>query len=148
MPRKQAVGGFTLIEVLIVVMVIAIITAIAVPRMMGAVLEARGATMRADLQKMRCAIRLFEATHGGHPCRLEHLMSYTAPGHCHADGTGDKIDLLPDTPWDGPYLTTGDGGLPVDPITLQAFWGYRKSTGRVRSNASGTALDGTAYSDF
>lgn len=140
--------GFTLIEILIVTVVIAIMAAIVLPRFMGSSRQAREAALRSNLQEMRLAIRLFEGTYGGHPCRLNHLMADHAPGHCHADGDGHRIEILPSTPWEGPYLTTPDGRLPKDPITGKADWTYSKTTGEVRSSASGTALDGTAYSDF
>ena len=52
-------SGFTLIEVLIVIVVIAILAAIVVPRLLGAGREAREASLRAHLQEIRNALGLF-----------------------------------------------------------------------------------------
>lgn len=146
--RHQARKGFTLIEVLIVIVVVAVLAAIVVPRLLGAGREAKEAALRAQLQHLRKAIGLFESHYGGQPHALSDLMADKVPGHCHAASDGSKIDIDSDTEWLGPYLTTPDGQLPVDPITGQADWTYSKNTGEVRSRASGTALDGTPYSEF
>ncbi len=140
----------TLIEVLIVVVVVAILALIVIPRLMAAGRRAREAALRATLQELRYAIRMFEAEYGGHPCRLKHLMGDKTPGHCHADSDGHRVEIPPNTPWNGPYLTTSDGKLPVDPITGRSDWKYdsHKPKGHVSSNAAGTGLDGTPYSSW
>lgn len=149
MRSNRGEKGFTLIEVLIVIVVIAILAAIVVPRLMGAARRARETALRGQLVNMRKAIRFFEGEFAGHPCQLTHLMSDTPPNHCHADGTGARIDIDQGAvTWNGPYLTTPDGQLPVDPMTGLANWSYSWRTGKVHSRATGTALDGTAYSNF
>ena len=138
--------GFTLIEVLIVIVVIAILAAIVIPRLLGAGRQAREASLRATLQELRNAIALFQAQCGCYPSNLSDIMLSSAP----ASGTlagGGTININ-QADFQGPYLTTPDGNLPDDPVEPTTAWTYTASTGAVHSGASGTTLDGINYSDL
>jgi general secretion pathway protein G len=138
-------SGFTLIEVLIVIVVIAILAAIVVPRLLGAGREAREASLRAHLQEIRNAVGLFQAQCGDYPAALTDIMATTAPA---TGGNGVTINTAD---FRGPYLTTADGKLPDNPITgenaVGTDWTYTATTGAVKAK-SGTAVDGTNYSNW
>jgi len=137
--------GFTLIEVLIVIVVIAILAAIVVPRLLGAGREAREASLRAHLQEIRNALGLFQAQCGDYPNALTDIMATSAPA---SGGTGVMINPAD---WKGPYLTTPNGALPNNPVTGSNVegtdWVYDKTNGAVHAKA-GTAKDGTDYSTW
>jgi general secretion pathway protein G len=137
--------GFTLIEVLIVIVVIAILAAIVVPRLLGAGREAREASLRAHLQEVRNAVGLFQAQCGDYPAALADIMATTAPA------TGANGVAINVADFRGPYLTTADGALPKNPITganvVGTDWVYTATTGAVKAK-SGTAVDGTNYSNW
>lgn len=137
--------GFTLIEVLIVIVVIAILAAIVVPRLLGAGREARETSLRAHLQELRNAIGLFQAQCGDYPAALADIMATTAP----ASG-GNGVQINP-ADFNGPYLTTPGGGLPNNPTTganvVGTDWTYDATTGAIHAKA-GTAVDGTDYSEW
>jgi general secretion pathway protein G len=138
--------GFTLIEVLIVIVVIAILAAIVIPRLLGAGRQAKEAALKATLQEMRNAVALFQAQCGCYPTNLSDMMGHTAP----ATGTkagGGTININADD-YQGPYLTTPDGEIPDDPIDPTATWSYTASLGELHSGASGSTLDGIPYSDL
>jgi general secretion pathway protein G len=147
LPRPPRRSGLTLVEVLIVIVVVAILAMIVVPAAMGAGREARETALRADLHKLRSAIEMFRADMGGHPEKLEHLVRVKAPDECCLPPDGREIEC-PESNYRGPYLTTPDGLLPVDPITGARDWHYNDDVGSVRSNAQGIAANGTAYSTW
>ena len=65
--------GFTLIEVALVMVVIVILAAIAVPIALNAQVEARETKLRGTLRELRTAIAAFTADCGGFPHAIEHL---------------------------------------------------------------------------
>lgn len=133
--------GFTLIEMLIVIIVIAILAMIVIPRLLGAGRKAKESALRGDLQQLRNAIQQFEADCGDFPAALTGLM--TAPAAGSAGGNGIALDTVA---WKGPYLRTPDNNLPKDPFTAAADWTFDPPSGDVHSASTLTALDGTAYS--
>jgi general secretion pathway protein G len=135
--------GFTLIEMLIVIVVIAILALIVIPRLLGAGRKAKEATLRGDLHQIRNAIQQFEADCGDYPADVDDLQTCPAAGSM--GGTDVMLDI---TGWQGPYLRTPDDLLPVDPFTQAVDWQYTKTTGHVQSNSTLTALNGQAYSSW
>ncbi len=136
--------GFTLIEMLIVIVVIAILALIVIPRLLGAGRKAKEATLRGDLHQLRNAIQQFEADCGDYPASTDDLM--TAPAAGSNGGTGIALDVAG---WQGPYLRTPDGNLPKDPFTdSSTTWAYTASTGAIASGSTLTAINGDAYSSW
>ena len=141
MGRKS---GFTLIELMVVMMVVVVIAAIVVPRVVGAGRQARESQLLAQLKSLRNAIATFGAQCGGYPAQLPDLIAEDATGMVDADG-------IPVNPQDykGPYFTASPtGALPIDPTTGLRDWAYEPSTGAVHSGSTGTAIDGSMYSDW
>jgi general secretion pathway protein G len=136
--------GFTLIEMLIVIVVIAILALIVIPRLLGAGRKAKEASLRGDLHQIRNAVQQFEADCGDYPSSLDELMNAPAAGT--TGGTGVALDV---TGWQGPYLRTADDLLPKDPFTdSSTSWSYTASTGHVASGSTLTAINGEAYSTW
>ena len=132
--------GFTLIEMLIVIVVIAILALIVIPRLLGAGRKAKEATLRGDLHQIRNSIQQFEADCGDYPSALAQLMTLPSAGN---GGGGIALDV---NGWQGPYLRTPDSNLPKDPFTESSTtWSYTASTGHVASGSTLTAINGDAY---
>ena len=89
-------SGFTLIEILLVVVIIGILAAVAIPRLGGRVKQAQVAAAQADVNNIGMALRLYEVDNGAYPGSLQGLVA--SPG------------AVPN--WRGPYL---EKGVPNDP---------------------------------
>jgi prepilin-type N-terminal cleavage/methylation domain-containing protein len=138
--------GFTLIEMLIVIVVIAILAMIVIPRLMGATRKSKEASLRADLKQIRDGIEQFEANTAAWPPALSDIMAVGGGGiSSGSDGRGISVDR---SAYTGPYLITGDGNLPKDPFTDAVDWNYDNSTGAVHSASTLSAQNGSAYSTW
>src|SRR5262245_7489912 len=67
-------GGFTLVELLVVMAIIATLLTIALPRYFGSVDKSKEVTLRQSLNVMRDAIDKFYADNGRYPDKLEELV--------------------------------------------------------------------------
>ena len=68
--------GFTLIEMMIVVGIIAILTAVAIPKFNESLAMANTARVQADLQSLDTAIAMYRVQNGRLPQSLESLKDY------------------------------------------------------------------------
>jgi prepilin-type N-terminal cleavage/methylation domain-containing protein len=138
--------GFTLIEVLIVVTIIAILSILVIPRATAARRRAKEAQLRGNLKQLRDGIERFEATSAAWPPALSDVMAASGAAiSANFDGRGGWVDR---TAYDGPYLLTGDGQLPKDPFTAAPDWNYDNTTGTVHSSSTPASLGGTAYNTW
>ena len=71
---SRSEGGFTLIELIIVMTIIAILASIAIPSYMGAIKSAKEAVLKEDLHVMRNAIDSYTMDKGKAPQSLDDLV--------------------------------------------------------------------------
>ena len=143
--------GFTLIELIVAVAILAILTGLALPMARNAIKRQKERELRGDLQMMRDALDRFKdaadrklirekGDDSGYPKTLEMLQEVEING-------GKKVRFL--------------GKVPVDPMTGKADWGMRSmeddpdsdswdgtAVFDVYSKSDGTAMDGTKYRNW
>jgi general secretion pathway protein G len=78
-PPRSRSAGFTLVELIIVIIIIGILAALAIPQFVSSTQDAREATLTGDLAVMRNAINLYYHQHGS-----------TYPGAVLQDGSGGE----------------------------------------------------------
>ena len=74
-PRKDSRGGFTLIEILLVVVIIGILAAIVAPKLVGRSKDAREQAARADLRTISNAMDTFEIDNGFFPTSEQGILA-------------------------------------------------------------------------
>ncbi|TDR39737.1 general secretion pathway protein G [Tahibacter aquaticus] len=104
----RAARGFTLIEVLVVVVILAILAAVVVPKMMEHPGEARVVRAKADIQAIVTALNTYKLDNFSYPATeqgLEALVSKPA-GAPEAPNwrKGGYLDGVPKDPWGRTYL--------------------------------------------
>ena len=72
--NSKKAAGFTLVELMIVMAIIGVLTAVAIPSYMGAVRQAREAVLKEDLHVMRSAIDSYTADKQKAPQSLDDLV--------------------------------------------------------------------------
>ncbi len=146
--------GFTLVEILIVVIILGILAAIVIPQFTEASEDARESALRSDLQTVRAQIELYRVQHGMYPGftrAADGTLSAFVPadfvsqliGTTDQDGDTDESDL-------GPYLQqfpsngfvanaaasrTVESG---DPDGTGSGWSFNTTTAKFRANDSDT----------
>ncbi len=135
--------GFTLVELLIVIIVIAVLAAIAIPKFADRGIRARESATKADLRLMRTAIENFSLDTGTYPLEPSHL-SEPKPPEAGLDRKGNKVPIS-EASWHGPYLEP----VPNSSITGKPFE-YSTDAGTVGkvTHPEGKASDGTNYADW
>ncbi|MBK7043824.1 MAG: type II secretion system major pseudopilin GspG [Rhodanobacteraceae bacterium] len=108
--------GFTLIEVLVVVVILAILAAIVVPRVIGRTDDAMIAKAKADVQGLGTALNLYKLDNFTYPSTdqgLDALVQKPSGSPEAANWrSGGYIDRLPKDPWsrDYQYVSPGSHG--------------------------------------
>lgn len=92
-------GGFTLLELLVVILIIGLLVGIVAPRLLGQVSKSEVTTARAQLDALDKALQAYRLDTGRFPNSTQGLRALTvAPGN--------------EPRWRGPYL---QGEVPPDP---------------------------------
>jgi general secretion pathway protein G len=129
--KLRLYNGFTLLELMIVISIMMILMAVAVPLYQQHVIQAREAVLRQNLFQLDSLIEQYRLDKGQSPQSLDDLVT-------------------------AGYLPK----LPVDPMTLKADWTtdpedpnnavdpQQTGIARVHSSSAGTALNGEAYSTW
>jgi len=100
-PRRPS-AGFTLIEILVVIIVLGLLAALVGPRILGRVSEAKSATARTQIELFGLALDNYRLDNGAYPTTEQGLAALQEKP------TRDPLPLN----WRGPYLKRD---VPLDP---------------------------------
>jgi general secretion pathway protein G len=123
--RGSRQAGFTLIEVLVVVVILGILAALVVPRIMDRPDEAKRVAAKADVMAIVQALKLYRLDNGFYPSSEQGLGALVQrPGTAPTPGNwkqGGYLERLPKDPWgsDYQYLAPGVKGE-IDVFSLGA----------------------------
>lgn len=125
MDRPSRERGFTLLEVMVVVVILGILAVLVVPRIISRPDEARVIAARQDIASTMQALRLYRLDNQRYPTTEQGLQALvTPPGAAPPSANGSDrryLDRLPKDPWghDLRYLYPGQQGE-VDVYSLGA----------------------------
>jgi len=105
--------GFTLIEVMVVVVILGILAAVVVPRIMDNPDKARITKAKQDIRAIESALNLYRLDNFAYPSTDQGLEALiTPPGELSSSANykqGGYIRKLPKDPWGSPYLYLSPG---------------------------------------
>jgi general secretion pathway protein G len=125
---RRRTGGFTLVEILIVVVILGILAAIVVPQYLGATEDASKKAAVHEVQRLRKAVEVYLIRHGGRPDVDEGDKTWGS-----LLGVGDYLKSAPVNPWVGGenagVIEFGEG--PDDAYQSDYGWIYNEETGEI-----------------
>jgi general secretion pathway protein G len=130
--RGTAQDGFTLIELVIVMTVIGLLAAIAIPSYLNSVKKAREAVLREDLRTMRTAIDSYTVDREQAPQTLDDLV---------------QAGYLKSIPVD-PLTSHADTWITSQSDAMTSITQTQTGISDVHSGAQGLATDGTSYNNW
>jgi general secretion pathway protein G len=125
--RSGKSKGFTLVELLVVLAILALMLTLAVPRYFSSIERAKEATLKQDLNTLRESIDKFYADTGQYPNKLEDLVERQYIR---------KLPIDPITESNETWLLSP----PEPPLEGDIY--------NINSGALGTAKDGSKYADW
>lgn len=134
--RRQ---GFTLVEVLIVVVIMAVLAATIIPQFSDSARDAKVSTAKFNLQTMRTQIQFYKAQHNGAvpSATLAELISKTdATGAIGTGAThiyGPYVTQIPDNPFTNSNKVSAAAANPPAAASgaSDAGWLYHAATGNI-----------------
>ncbi|MBV7394475.1 type II secretion system major pseudopilin GspG [Mameliella alba] len=107
MPRRPADAGFSLLELMVVVVILSILALVIVPRVIDRPDQARAARAQSDIAAIQAAINLYRLDNFRYPTTDQGLAALvTRPASEPVPqnwATGGYMDRVPQDPWGRPY---------------------------------------------
>ena len=144
-------SGFTLIELMIVVVILAVLAATIIPQFSSSAEDAKLSTLAFNLNTLRGQIQLYKLDHNG---TLPTVASddlpqlYQNTNAAGAIGTGASypfgpyiMNAIPENPLNNSNFVTSSGTWPPAAATSDGGWFYNPATGQVAPNEAGHLND-------
>jgi general secretion pathway protein G len=113
----QRVGsrGFTLIEIMVVIVILGILAGLVLPRFMGRTEEARKVKAKLQIENLESALKLYKMDNGAYPTTEQGLEALVqkptagaVPGNWREGGYLEK-GKIPQDPWNRAYVYISPG---------------------------------------
>lgn len=115
MKRLNNRGGFTLIEIMVVIVILAMLAALVGPKLMGRTDDAKITDARVQIKNIETALKLYKLDNGSYPTTeqgLGALVTKPTVGvipNSYKDGGYLESKKMPKDPWGNDYLYVSPG---------------------------------------
>ena len=109
--RSERHVGFTLVEVMVVVVILGILAVLIVPRVIGRTEEARAAAAKHDIATIMQSLKLYHLDNGRYPTNEQGLQALVSRPQSQPAPPNWKpyLDKLSKDPWGNPYQYLNPG---------------------------------------
>ena len=113
LPRRAASRGFTLIEIMVVVVIMGVLAALVVPKLLSRTGESKVAAAKVDIATVKQALKLYKLDNSRYPTTeqgLQALLVKPTSGPA-ANGwkAGGYLEKMPKDPWGNQYQLLSPG---------------------------------------
>jgi len=108
-------GGFTLIEIMVVIVILAMLAALVGPKLMGRTDDAKVTDARVQIKNIETALKLYKLDNGSYPSTEQGLGALVAKPTVgvipknYKDGGYLESKKMPKDPWGNDYLYVSPG---------------------------------------
>jgi general secretion pathway protein G len=111
--RHKGENGFTLIEIMVVILILGLLATLVVQSLRGATDKAKHTKAMADIAEMKTALDRYYIDNGSYPTTDQGLQALVSPpggGNLPTNyEEGGYIQRIPMDPWGNPYFYQSDG---------------------------------------
>ena len=107
--RQLHKAGFTLIELMVVVVILGILATIIMPRVLGRPEQARRMKAKIDIRNIQSALALFKTDTGRFPTTSEGLEVLVSDPGIKGYNSDGYLDKVPSDPWGNKYIYISPG---------------------------------------
>jgi len=109
-PLRVSEQGFTLLEIMVVVVIIGLLAAAVVPQLIGNVDRAAVGRAKQDVRQIENSLNLYRLDNFRYPSTSEGLEALVSnPGEASAPNWRQVLKSIPRDPWDQPYHYASPG---------------------------------------
>jgi general secretion pathway protein G len=111
--RLRGRAGFTLLEIMVVIVILGLLAALVVPKLIGRTEEAKRTSARLQIKNLEQALQLFKLDNGFYPETEQGIEALVRPpeiGRIPKNyRKGGYLDRVPKDPWNTPYVYLSPG---------------------------------------
>jgi general secretion pathway protein G len=119
--RRDRIGGFTLVELLVVLVILSLVMGLVGPRVLSYLSSSRERAAKLQIKAFDSTLNLFFLDNGRYPTETEGLAALvTAPTGAERWG-GPYLQQLPPDPWGNPYHYSAAGAASKTPYLIVSY---------------------------